>query len=89
MIHAIKAMCSTVRSYVRCNNEISYFILSNTGVKRGDPSSLLLAMVFMNDIVNYINSDIEGIVTINEFRLFILLYADDHFFLLLQYHFNL
>ena len=46
-------------------------------MKQGDPSSPLLAMMFMNDIINYINSDIEGIVTINELKLFILLYADD------------
>ena len=77
MINAIKAMYSTVRSYIRCNNETSDFIRSDTGVKQGDPSSPLLAMMFMNDIINYINSDIEGIVTINELKLFILLYADD------------
>ena len=70
-------MYSTVRSYIRCNNETSDFIRSDTGVKQGDPSSPLLAMMFMNDIINYINSDIEGIVTINELKLFILLYGDD------------
>ena len=56
MINAIKAMYSTVRSYIRCNNETSDFIRSDTGVKQEDPSSPLLAMMFMNDIINYINA---------------------------------
>ena len=77
MINATKAMYTTVRSYIRCNNETSDFIWSDTGVKQGDPSSPLLAMMFMNDIVNYIDSDIERIVTMNDLKLFILLYADD------------
>ena len=47
IINAIKAMYTTVRSYIRCNNETSDFIRSDTGVKQG-------AMIFMNDIVNLV-----------------------------------
>ena len=34
-------------------------------------------MLFINDIVQNINSDINSIFTIDEYQLFMLLYADD------------
>lgn len=77
MLNAIKSMYTEVKCYIKCNNEISDFINSSKGVKQGDPSSPLLAMMFMNDIVNCINDDIEGIISIDGIKLFILLYADD------------
>ena len=85
MINAIKTMYTTVRSYVRYNTETPDFIRFE-----GDHNSPLLAMVFMNDFVNYIDSDIEGIVTMNDLKLFSLLFAEIKIiFLLLQYSFNL
>ena len=39
--------------------------------------SSLLFIVFVNDIIEDINAEIDGIFTIDEFRLFLLLFADD------------
>ena len=46
-------------------------------MKQGDPSSSLLFMMFVNDIIENIDSDLNGIFTLNELRIFMLLYADD------------
>ena len=34
-------------------------------------------MLFINDIVQNINSDLNNIFTVDEFQIFMLLYADD------------
>ena len=34
-------------------------------------------MLFVNDIINNINTDLNGIFTINELKLFLILFADD------------
>ena len=52
-------------------------ISSYMGVKQGDASSALLFMMFVNDITEHINTNIEGIFTLNEMKLFLILYADD------------
>lgn len=55
----------------------SEFMESQVGLQQGDPCSPILFMLFVNDIVDNINSDLEGIFTIDELKLFLLLYADD------------
>ena len=47
------------------------------GLKQGDPSSPLLLMLFINDIIEKINSSFENVFRIEELRIFMLLYADD------------
>ena len=74
---AIKAMYSTVKSAIKYNRETSNYITSNLGVKQGDPSSSLLFMMFVNDILANINSNLDGIFTVNEIKIFLLSYADD------------
>ena len=51
---------------------ISNYITSNLGVKRGDPSSSLLFMMFVNDILTNINSNLDGIFTVDEIKIFLL-----------------
>jgi hypothetical protein len=62
MINAIKSMYSVVRSALKHNGKIhSSFINSHQGVKQGDPSSSPMFMMFVNDIMEHINTDIDGI----------------------------
>ena len=74
---ALKAIYRVVKSAVKYNENISNNINSQLGVKQGDLSSSLLFMMFVNDILANINSDLEGIFTIDEVKLFLLAYADD------------
>lgn len=77
MTKAIKAMYSSVRSAIRYNGVTSNNINSYLGVKQGDPSSSLLFMMFVNDIIANIKTDLQGIFSIDEIQLFLILYADD------------
>jgi hypothetical protein len=77
LVRAIKSMYQTVKSCVRFNSNKSDFFSSNIGLKQGDPSSPLLFMLFVNDINECITSDLNGMFTIDEIKLFLLLYADD------------
>ena len=78
MINAIKSMYKTVKASVKFNGQIHNDVINSCqGVKQGDPSSSLLFMMFVNDLITHINSDIDGIFTIDELNLFLVLYADD------------
>ena len=63
-------MCAVVQT-----KEITCFV--SIGLKQGDPSSPLLFMFFVNDIMDNINSNLRNIFTINELKLFLILFADD------------
>ena len=77
MVNAIKSIYKCVKSAIKIGDIITEPILSQKGVKQGDPSSSLLFMMFVNDIIENIDSDLNGIFTLNELRIFMLLYADD------------
>ena len=70
-------MYSVVRSVIRHNSKLSNSNNSYLGVKQEDPSSSLLFMMFINDIVTSVRTDIEGLFSIDEIELFLILYADD------------
>ena len=70
-------MYTLVKSCIRYHSCRSRFFNSHVGLKQGDPSSPLLFMMFINDIVENINDDFNEIFSFQELRLFILLYADD------------
>ena len=76
MVAAFKAMYSSVKSAVRLNNQTSEYINSHAAVKQGDPCSSILFMMFVNDIIENIDSNIEAIITINDIKFFLLSYAD-------------
>ena len=46
-------------------------------LEAGGPSSPLMFMMFINDIVQNMHDNFDEILTVNELRLFIFLYADD------------
>ena len=74
---AFKSMYETVKACIRYKSEMSDFFDSYIGVKQCDPSSTLLFLLFINDILSNINTDIDGLFTLNEMKLFLLLFADD------------
>ena len=51
LVNAIRSMYLTVKSCVRYKSSYSEFFSSSIGLKQGDPSSPLLFMLFVNDIV--------------------------------------
>ena len=77
MVHALKAMYTMVQSCVRFNSIDSQFIDSNIGVKQGDPCSSILFLLFVNDILQYINTNIDGICDIDGLKLCMLMFCDD------------
>ena len=76
-IRAVKSMYSTVKLCIKYKNSFSQFFDSHIGLKQGDPSSPILFMLFVNDMIDCINSNINDIFTIDELKLFIILFADD------------
>ena len=77
MVLALKAMYKTVKACIKHNNSYSAFIDSKLGVKQGDPSSPMIFMMFINDLNENINNNLNGIFTVNDIKIFLLLYADD------------
>ena len=76
-VRALKSMYDVVKACIRYNSKHSDFLNSYTGLKQGDPSSPLLFMLFINDLVDNINANLENIFELDELMLFIILYADD------------
>ena len=70
-------MYTTVKLYVKYNNTFSQFSNSHIGLKQGDPSSPLLFMLFVNDVLQHINSNLYGIFTLDEMKFVLILFADD------------
>lgn len=70
-------MYNAVKLCIRYRADLSDFIDSDIGVKQGDPSSSLLFLFFVNDIINNFDVSIDSLFTLNELKLFIILFADD------------
>ena len=70
-------MYERVQSCVRSNGSYSELFNSYSGVKQGEPLSPFLFILYMNDM--YENLVVQGSdsFTIDELKIFILLFADD------------
>ena len=77
LVKALKSMYDVVRACIRYKSLHSRFFNSYTGPKQGDPSSPLLFIMFINDLIDNINSNLENLFTTDELVLFMILYADD------------
>ena len=78
MVNSLKAMYSYAKSYVMHNPlDTSKYIETSIGLKQGDPSSSLLFIFFINDMLTDINSAQDGIITISNTLLYSILFADD------------
>lgn len=62
-VYCGEIMCSTKVPQIGIIHPKNWF-------KQGDPSSLLFLMLFVNDIIENINTDTDGIFTENELQLF-------------------
>ena len=51
LVKSIQSMYKSVKVAVKSNNETSPLFDSNIGVKQGDPSSSLIFLFFVNDIL--------------------------------------
>ena len=54
-----------------------HFFYSNVGVKQGDPTSSLIFLFFINDIMACFNENINDVFHINDLRIFLLMFADE------------
>ena len=76
-VKAVKSTYATVKLCIKYKNSFSHFFDSQIGLKQGDPSSPILFMLFVNDMIDSINSNINDIFTIDDIKLFKILFADD------------
>ena len=77
MIKALQVMYNSVKACVRYNNKCSQFFNINAGVKHCDPLFPVLFIFFINDILESTSNENGDVMSINDFNLFMLLYADD------------
>ena len=78
LVKALKSMYDVVRACIRYKSLHSRARFFNyyTGLKQGDPSYPLLFIMFINDLIDNMNSNIEHVFTTDERVLFMVLYAD-------------
>jgi hypothetical protein len=77
LLKSVKSMYSQVKLNIKYNKHTSNTIYSKSGLKQGDSLSSLLCLFFINDIIDNINNNLEGIIHIDEMPLFSVFFADD------------
>jgi hypothetical protein len=70
-------MYYNVKTCVKYKRTLSNSFTSDIGLKLGDPSLPLIFMLFVNDLIDNIDSNLSDIFTVNELKLFLILFADD------------
>ena len=73
----LKAIYKKVKSCIKVHGNLSRYFESYMGVKQGGPLSPLLFILFINDMETSIYDQSADLVTFDEFKLFLLLFADD------------
>ena len=77
MVKMLRAIYESVKSCVRVNGRLSDYFDSYMGVKPGEPLSPLLFIFFINDMTESLKNNTQNFITLNEFQIFPLLFADD------------
>jgi hypothetical protein len=70
-------MYENVKACVRVNGSVTDYFDCNNGVKQGEPLSPLLFIFFINDMYEYLYDDNVEMFTLEDMKLFLLLFADD------------
>ena len=81
-ISMIKSMYNDLNLSVKLTEGITPFFKSEVGVRQGCNLSQMLFNLFINDLVEYLQSDITEAVKLNEYSCNCLMYADDLLLLL-------
>ena len=77
IINMLRTMYSDVKACVRSDNIISECFSCLNGVKQGEPVSSLMFILFINDLYESLLNDNDDYITLNDLKLFLLLFADD------------
>ncbi|MCG8046840.1 MAG: reverse transcriptase family protein, partial [Candidatus Thiodiazotropha endolucinida] len=77
MVNMLKAIYESVKSCVRVKGRLSEYFDSYMGVKQGEPLSPLLFIIFINDMATYLHDDNIDLISLDEFQIYLLLFADD------------
>ena len=76
IINILRSMYQCIRSKVLLNHEMSESFPCRLGVRQGECLSPFLFAMYVNDLESHLHSA-DGGVTISDFKLMLLLYADD------------
>ena len=77
IINMLRTMYSDVKACVRSDNIISECFSCLNGVKQGEHVSPLMFILFINDLYESLLNDNDDYITLNDLKLFLLLFADD------------
>ena len=77
MVNMLKVIYTDVKACVRSDNTLSDCFECLSGVKEGEPSSPLLFILFINDFYENLITRNNDYFTLNNIKLFLLLFADD------------
>ena len=77
IVKMLRAIYEKVQSCVRNNGHLSDFLDSYSGVKQGEALSPLLFILSINDMYENLVIQDDDAFTLNDLKIFILLFADD------------